>query len=61
MRKLVTALAALIGLALMVMGIWGAQLVPGQSDPRLVGGATLWIGGIMLLLASPAVYCLAPD
>ena len=61
MRRLLTALVAILGIALMIVGIWGAQPVPGQTDPRLLGGATLWIGGIILLLASPAVYCLAND
>lgn len=61
MRKLVTALVALLGIALMIIGVWGAQPIPYATNPRLLGGATLWIGGIVLLIASPAVYCLAPD
>jgi hypothetical protein len=61
MRKLLTLLVALVGLALMIIGIWGAQPIPGATNPRLLGGAILWIGGIMLLLVSPAVYCLARD
>ena len=61
MRKVTTALVALLGLALMIVGIWGAQPVPHATNPRLVGGAIFWIGGIALLIASPAVYCLAHD
>lgn len=61
MRKLATALVALCGLVLMTIGIWGAQPVPHQVFPRLLGGPVLWIGGIMLLMASPAVYALTPE
>jgi hypothetical protein len=61
MRRLLTALVALLGLALMVVGIWGAQPIPAATSPRLLGGAFLWIVGIMILIASPAVYCLAPE
>jgi len=61
MRRILTLLVALLGLALMIVGVWGAQPVPGATEPRILGGAVLWIGGIMLLIASPAVYCLARD
>ena len=61
MRKVATAFVALLGLVLMIIGIWGAQPIPHVTDPRLLGGAILWIGGIALLIASPAVYCLAHD
>ena len=61
MRKLITALIALLGIILMIIGVWGAQPIPHATDPRLLGGAILWIGGIALLIASPAVYCLAHD
>jgi hypothetical protein len=68
MRKLATALVALVGIVLMVIGIWGAQPMGGSiflnsqaTNPQILGGATFWIGGIVLLIASPAVYCLARD
>jgi hypothetical protein len=60
MRKYL-ALVAFVGLALMVVGIWGAQPISAQTSPRLIGGAVLWIVGIMVLILIPAIYALAPE
>lgn len=61
MRRIATTLVALLGIALMIVGIWGAQPAPYSPDPRLFAGATFWIAGIVLLIASPAVYCLVQE
>lgn len=61
MRRIATALVALLGIALMIIGIYGAQPALYSQNPRLLGGATFWIGGIVLLIASPAVYCLVRE
>ena len=61
MRKNLTVFVAIVGLALMAVGIWGAQPIPAQTSPRLIGGAALWIIGIMILISTTAVYALTPE
>jgi uncharacterized BrkB/YihY/UPF0761 family membrane protein len=65
MRRIVTLLLVLAGLALMVVGYfssapWGASSVA-DSDPVFLGAPTLFILGIVVILAAAIFYELLPS
>ncbi len=65
MRRIVTLLLVVAGLALMVVGYlnsapWGSSSV-GDSDPAFLGAPTLFILGIVLTLAAAIFYELLPS
>jgi len=65
MRRIVTLLLVLIGLGLMLLGFlssapWGASSVA-DSDPRFMGAPTLFIVGIVVVLAAAVFYELLPE
>ncbi len=65
MRRIVTLLLVLVGLALMVVGYlnsapWGASSVA-DSNPTFAGAPTLFILGIVLILSAPVFYELLPS
>jgi uncharacterized BrkB/YihY/UPF0761 family membrane protein len=64
MRRILTSLLILIGLALMVIGYlssapWGATSVA-DSNPAFSGAPSLFLIGIVVLLMSALVYELLP-
>ncbi len=64
MRRILTSLLILIGLGLMVFGYlssapWGASSVA-DSDPTFLGAPTVFITGIVMILAAALVYELLP-
>jgi uncharacterized BrkB/YihY/UPF0761 family membrane protein len=64
MRRVLTLLLVVFGLALMVVSYfssapWGANSVA-DSDPAFVGAPTLFIVGIVSILAAAVVYELLP-
>ena len=64
MRRILTTLFVVFGLALMVVGYfssapWGANSVA-DSDPAFVGAPTLFIIGIVSILAAALLYELLP-
>jgi uncharacterized BrkB/YihY/UPF0761 family membrane protein len=64
MRRVLTLLLVVFGLALMVVSYfssapWGANTVA-DSDPAFVGAPTLFIVGIISILAAAVVYELLP-
>ena len=65
MRKAMTLLTLLVGLALTVVGFvlaapFGPLDNPAISDPKLPFAPTLFVLGVMLLFASAVVYELYP-
>lgn len=65
MRRILTALLVVFGLVLMVVSYfssapWGASSVA-DSDPAFVGAPTLFIIGIVSILAAALVYELLPS
>jgi len=65
MRRILTALLVVFGLVLMVVSYfssapWGASTVT-DSDPAFVGAPTLFIIGIVSILAAALVYELLPS
>ena len=64
MRRILTFLFILIGLGLMVVGYmssapWGASSVA-DSDPAFLGAPSVFIAGIITVLAAALVYELLP-
>jgi uncharacterized BrkB/YihY/UPF0761 family membrane protein len=64
MRRILTVLLVVLGLGLMVVSYfssapWGASTVA-DSDPAFVGAPTLFIIGIVSILAAALVYELLP-
>jgi len=64
MRRNVTLLLVLVGLVLMVVGYfssapWGSSSVA-DSDPAFLGAPTLFILGIVAILAAAIFYELLP-
>ena len=64
MRRIVTLLLVLVGLALMVVGYinsapWGSSSVA-DSDPVFLGAPTLFILGIVVTLSAAIFYELLP-
>ena len=65
MRRILTVLLVVSGLVLMVVSYfssapWGANTVA-DSDPAFVGAPTLFIIGIVSILAAALVYDLLPS
>ena len=65
MRRIVTLLLVLAGLVLMVVGYfssapWGVSSVA-DSDPAFLGAPTLFIVGIVVILAAAVFYELLPS
>lgn len=65
MRRTVTGVLIVAGLALMVVGYlasapWGASSVA-DSDPAFPGAPLLFVLGIISMVASALVYELLPD
>lgn len=65
MRRIVTLLLVLVGLGLMLVGYfssapWGASSVR-DSDPAFLGAPTLFIIGIVMILAAALFYELLPE
>lgn len=65
MRRTVTLLLVLVGLVLMVVGYfssapWGSSSVA-DSDPAFLGAPTLFILGIVVILAAAVFYELLPS
>ena len=65
MRRILTVLLVVFGLALMVVSYfssapWGSSTVA-DSDPAFVGAPTLFIIGIVSILAAALVYELLPS
>jgi hypothetical protein len=65
MRRNLTVLLVAIGLGLMVVGYlssapWGADVVA-DGDPAFTGAPSLFILGIVAILASALVYELLPS
>ena len=65
MRRILTVLLVVFGLGLMVVSYfssapWGANTVA-DSDPAFVGAPTLFIIGIVSILAAALVYELLPS
>ena len=64
MRRIFTVLLVVFGLALMVVSYfssapWGSSSVA-DSDPAFVGAPTLFVIGIISILAAALVYELLP-
>jgi len=64
MRRFLTLLLVLFGFGLMVVSYfssapWGSSTVA-DSDPAFVGAPTLFVIGILLVLASALIYELLP-
>ena len=64
MRRILTFLFILIGLGLMVVGYmssapWGSSSVA-DSDPAFLGAPSVFIAGIITVLAAALVYELLP-
>ncbi len=65
MRRTVTLLLVVLGLVLMVIGYfssapWGSSSVA-DSDPAFLGAPTLFILGIVVILAAAVFYELLPS
>ncbi|MCL1595094.1 MAG: hypothetical protein M3132_12160 [Actinomycetia bacterium] len=65
MRRILTLLLIVVGLALMVIGYlssapWGATSVA-DSNPAFVGAPSLFLIGVVTLLLSALVYELLPS
>ena len=65
MRRILTALLVVGGLALMTIGYvnsapWGSSSVA-DSDPAFLGAPTVFILGIVMVLSAALVYELLPQ